>query len=105
MPALNLPTLKSEALKPLLWFVGFTLGPSSVASFAANPFVAYTTLALGVLGSLVFLGSYLWLLFTDPNRLQSEQFLFNMIGDSRVGTQALNAAPVPKPNQATEEQP
>ncbi|MCC7042159.1 MAG: hypothetical protein IT516_17785 [Burkholderiales bacterium] len=62
-----------NAFNPILWVCGLISAPATVAcGFAANPSWLLTLLALGPVAVAAF--SYLYLLFVDPDRLQSESF-------------------------------
>lgn len=80
---------KSEALKPMLWYVAITLGPLSVASFSGNDRVLTWMLFFAAAGVVSFLAAYWWLLIRHPDRLQSEDYMTRLLGDDRRGKAAL----------------
>lgn len=80
------PSPKSEALKPLLWFIAVSYGSASVSAFAANAWAVYWLLGMGTLGSVVFLWAYVYLLLKDPNRLQTEDYMVRVLGSEGTST-------------------
>lgn len=62
-----------NALNPVLWVCGLISVPSAVTlGFAPNPTWVHVTLALAPVGVALF--SFLFFMFRDPDRLQSESF-------------------------------
>ena len=97
----RLPSPKSEALKPMLWYLAVTLSPTAVASFSAREAVATVMLIFAGLGVVSFLAAYWWLLIKHPDRLQSEEYMRQaLLGDNRRGRPAVAEPPEP-PGVAT----
>jgi hypothetical protein len=62
------------ALNPVLWLCGVVAVPCIIClSWSSNPPLAITIILYGVVG--VALVGFLYLLFVDPDRLQSEDFI------------------------------
>src|SRR5690242_12018124 len=62
-----------NALNPILWICGLVSAPATVsAAFITNPSWLLIILALGPVSVAAF--AYLYLLFFDRDRLQSESF-------------------------------
>lgn len=87
------PTPKSEALKPMLWYLGVTLAPAAVSSFSGHERVVNWILIYAGAGVISFLAAYWWLLIRHPDRLQSEAYMTRLLGDDRSGKQALREPP------------
>jgi hypothetical protein len=91
------PSPKSEALKPMLWYLAVTLSPTAVASFSTREAVATVILIFAGLG----VAAYWWLLIKHPDRLQSEEYMRHaLLGDNRSGRRAIAERTEP-PNVAT----
>src|SRR5579864_1043105 len=88
----------SSALNPLLWLCGLiTLPAWTLATFAAHGFWRAALYILGTIPPACALVAYFRLLFTDPDRLQSERFQltrqqYQMIGDDRHRGQIVDVA-------------
>jgi hypothetical protein len=89
----RIPTPRSEALKPMLWYLGITLSPTAVASFSGNDRVLSWMLIFAAAGVASFLAAYWWLLIMYPDRLQSEAYMTRLLGDDRSGREALDEPP------------
>jgi hypothetical protein len=89
------PSPKSEALKPMLWYLAVTLTPTTVASFSDRTWTVVALLVFAALGVLSFLAAYWWLLINYPDRLQSEAYMARLLGDDRTGQMALREPPEP----------
>jgi hypothetical protein len=90
------PSPKSEALKPMLWYLAVTLSPTAVASFSAREVVATVMLIFAGSGVVSFLAAYWWLLIKHPDRLQSEEYMRQaLLGDDRSGRRAIAEPPEP----------
>lgn len=66
-----------NALNPLIWVIGLFASPTLVFTLFKGGDRTFTSTFVIISISLVlavFLFSYLWLLFKDPDRLQSEDF-------------------------------
>lgn len=62
-----------SALNPVLWVCGLISVPAMIAlGFMPNPSWVHITLAVAPVGVALF--SFLFLMFRDPDRLQSESF-------------------------------
>jgi hypothetical protein len=62
-----------NALNPVLWVCGLISAPAALAlGFAPNPTWVHITLALGPVAVALF--AFLFFMFRDPDRLQSESF-------------------------------
>lgn len=62
-----------NALNPVLWVCGLISGPAAVTlGFAPNTTWVLITLALAPVGVALF--AFLFFMFRDPDRLQSESF-------------------------------
>lgn len=62
-----------NALNPVLWICGLISAPAAVTlGFAPNPTWVHITLALGPVGVALF--AFLFFMFREPDRLQSESF-------------------------------
>ncbi len=62
-----------NVLNPVLWVCGLISAPAAVTlGFAPNPTWVHITLALGPVGVALF--AYLFFMFREPDRLQSESF-------------------------------
>ena len=85
----RLPSPKSEALKPQLWFLAIILSPAAIGAFATNQTVVWATLFFAAIGVASFQAAYWWLLVKHPDRLQSEEYMSRLLGDSQSGTQAI----------------
>lgn len=96
----RIPTPKSEALKPALWYLGITLSPAAVASFSANEKVITWSLIFAAIGVVSFQAAYWWLLIMHPDRLQSEAYMTRLLGDDRRGREEVTAPPEP-PSEPT----
>lgn len=97
----QVPSVKAEALKPILYYMGVTLTPSAGASYSPLPIIAYTMLGLGVIGALVFVGAYIYLLIRHPDRLQTEAYMRDaLLGDNISGRAALQFGETPVANTA-----
>jgi hypothetical protein len=79
----------------MLWYLGITLTPTSVASFSSRPEAVIALLVFAGLGVVSFLGAYWWLLIKHPDRLQSEDYMKHLLGDDRSGKRALDERPEP----------
>lgn len=86
----RIPSPKSEALKPMLWYLAITLGPLSVTSFSGNTRVIDWMLYFAGAGVASFLGAYWWLLIMHPDRLQSEDYMSRLLGDNIRGRPTSN---------------
>jgi hypothetical protein len=85
----RIPSPKSEALKPMLWYLGVTLAPAAITAFSGRETVTYVMLGFAGLGVVSFLAAYWWLLIKHPDRLQSEAYMARLLGDDRKGRRAL----------------
>jgi hypothetical protein len=83
------PSPKSEALKPMLWYLAVTLLPVALTAFSGRETVTYVLLGFAGLGVLSFLAAYWWLLIRHPDRLQSEAYMTRLYGDQRKGRRVL----------------
>ena len=83
------PAPKSEALKPMLWYLAITLASTGLSAFADRAAVTYVLLCFAGLGVLSFLAAYWWLLIKHPDRLQSEAYMTRLLGDQRKGRKIL----------------
>lgn len=79
-----------SVLNPLLWLCGIISLPSLiVAAFVSGPLLT-ALIVLGVAPPAATLLAYLFFMFSDPNRLQSEEFVLQQqlvaaqIGDNRT---------------------
>ncbi|MCB1433723.1 MAG: hypothetical protein KDK75_14935 [Alphaproteobacteria bacterium] len=90
VPQINPPAPKAEALKPLLWLIGFS-APSGAASTFSDSNLAVWMVVLTGISVVAFLFAYFYLLFRHPDRLQSEDYMTRLLGDSYQGTKALDA--------------
>lgn len=62
-----------NALNPVLWVCGLIAVPAMVTlGFAPSPSWVHVSLALGPVGVALF--AFLYFMFADPDRLQSESF-------------------------------
>jgi len=62
-----------NALNPVLWVCGLISAPAAITlGFAPNPSWVHISLALGPV--IVALFAYLFFMFREPDRLQSESF-------------------------------
>src|SRR5262245_26065754 len=77
------PSPKSEALKPMLWYLAATLVPAAATAFSGRETVTYIMLGFAGLGVLSFLAAYWWLLIKHPDRPQSEAYTTRLLGDQR----------------------
>jgi hypothetical protein len=66
-----------NALNPLLWAAGVLTPMSWIAAYAFrdDAILKYVLVALCALPVLATLGSYLYFMFRNPDRLQSEEFV------------------------------
>jgi hypothetical protein len=100
----RLPSLRFEALKPMVWYVALTLGLFALTSFSANERVLNWMLYFTAAGVINFILAYWWLLIRQPDRLQSENYMRHLLGDKRKGRGSIEDRPraVLNPaNQAT----
>jgi hypothetical protein len=87
----NYPVAKirtESALNPLLWFSGLALAALAGSAYAPVSVVKWLLCTIVFLTAVIFLGSYLYLLRKDPDRLQSEHYQlskYKLLGDNRVG--------------------
>jgi choline-glycine betaine transporter len=92
------PTPQSEALKPILWFAAvcgaILIGSLYSSSEMAKPVAIVSAIFFGVF-ALVFIWAYWRLLTKDPDRLQSETFIFSVrtLGDS-TSARIIDSPPV-----------
>lgn len=90
MPQIKPPAPKAEALKPLLWLVGISM-PSGAASSFSDSRTSYVIIGIAVISVASFLFAYFYLLFWHPDRLQSEDYMTRLLGDSLQGTKSIEA--------------
>jgi hypothetical protein len=62
-----------SALNPVLWLCGIITAPT-LGLGAVNPDLATWVIVIGCAPTIVALFSYLYFMFTDKDRLQSEEF-------------------------------
>ena len=94
----RIPSPKSEALKPMLWYLGITITPTSLTAFSNKDWVLEVQFAFAVAGVVSFFLAYWRLLIWHPDRLQSEDYMTRLLGDDRRGQQAVSGPPVaPEP--------
>jgi hypothetical protein len=92
---------RSTVLKPLMWFLGITLsGAIGCFRFGAPIAVGVSVSALACLGSVVFLGVYIYFAITDKDALRSESFTIQklalqsrLVGDDTSWTNTLKQLP------------
>lgn len=68
--------VRGTALNPILWLVAVVIGGALIAGWSAgwtSP-IGYGAAGLVVVCVLAALGAYFFLLFRDPDRLQSEKY-------------------------------
>jgi hypothetical protein len=96
-----------SVLSPLLWLVGITATITTPGIIFTDGYVQAGLLATLILCVFSAIGFYAYFAFTEPNRLQSEEYQIErtrldtqMIGDDRgyAAPQTLDGALVPNQN-------
>ena len=95
----SVPTPKTEVLKPLLWIMGFCFSAATATSFGPGTVAANVFMVASLVVLAVTLSVYVYLLIYDRDRLQSEDYMEKLLGDSRVGKSALISSPMSANNE------
>ena len=99
-----------NAITPIVYICGLTVPACFATAYmlSADPLVKYPLIVVGLLAPIVALGSYLYLLFSMPDKLQSEDFqirqeVLHMVskqgGKIKVLPMSLPAIANPSPEQ------
>jgi hypothetical protein len=96
VPSLAARITTQSALNPLLWLCALTTLPAWAAAPFQTGWIEIGLFASGGVPVLAALTAYFYLLFIDPDRLQSERFQltrhqYQLLGDDRISTDRLGA--------------